>query len=79
MNERIVTVQEVPNSKRNKIEYMPDPYFRPLIGGLDIGIIAETSEIVYIAGLGYKYLGHNTSFTMFVCRMLGIKSRWSEQ
>jgi len=74
-----ITVQEVPNH-RNKIEGMPNPpCYRPLIDGLEIGIIAETSEVAYIAGLGYKYLGHvgGTSFTMFVCRILGIKSAWS--
>lgn len=73
-----ITVQEVPNH-RNKIEGMPNPYYKPFVDGKDINVVAETYEIAYIAGLGYKYLGHvgGTSFTMFVCRILGIKSAWS--
>jgi len=74
---REITVQEVHNH-RNKISGMPDLYYRPMIDGLEIGIVAETYEIAYIAGLGYKYLGDNSSFTIFVCRMLGIKLVWAE-
>ena len=75
--DRKITVQEVQNH-RNRIQDMPNPYYKAFVDGKDINISAETYDIAYIAGLGYKYLGHNNSFTGFVCRILGIKSVWSE-
>lgn len=77
--QREITVQEVSNHGKRVI-CMPDTYYHTLINGQEIGICAETYEIAYIAGLGYKYLGaHNSGcFVKLVCRMLGIKSVWSE-
>lgn len=77
--DRVITVQEVPNHK-NKIADMPNPYYRALIDGKEIGIIAETYDIALIAGIGYKYLRHSGCFCFikFACRMLDIKSVWSK-
>lgn len=77
MNDKLITVKEIGNHGKNEIEGLPDPYFKPVIDGKELSIIAETYEIAYIAGLGVKYLGHNSSFTMLTCRMLGIRSCWS--
>ena len=76
--DRVITIKEIGNYGKNKIDDMPSQYYKPFIDDKDINIVAETYDIAYIAGLGYKYLGHNTIFTSLVCRMLGIKSVWSE-
>jgi len=77
-NNRIITVKSIGNYGKNKIESMPETYYKPMIDDKELSLIAETYEIAYIAGLGVKYLGNNSSFTMLVCRMLGIKSEWSK-
>ena len=39
---------------------------------------AETEEVAFLLALQCKYLGPNSQFAKFACRMLGNKSAWAE-
>ena len=78
MNNDSITIKEIGNYGRNKVQGFPDPYYKPMIGAKEINVIAETEDIAYLLALNHKYLGPNDRFTKYACRILNIKSVWRE-
>lgn len=75
----MVEAKEVGNYGKNKIESIKtESYFKPVLNGKELNMIAETHDIAILLGLERKYCGINSQFTRFACRMLCIKSAWSE-
>ena len=48
------------------------------VDGKEMNFFAETEDVALLLALERKYLGLNSQFAKFACRMLGIKSAWSE-
>jgi len=57
---------------------LPDVLYAPLIDGEKLNCCAESEDIALLLALGHKYDGENSKFAKMACRMLGIKSKWSE-
>ena len=53
-------------------------HYKPVVDGKPLNMIAETEDIAIILALGHKYDGINSKFGTMACRMLNIKSVWSE-
>ena len=53
-------------------------WYKPVVDGKEYSSLAETEDIAYLLGLQFKYLGTNSQFISFVCRMLKIESVWTE-
>ena len=56
---------------------LPDILFKPIVDGKEINSLGETEDIAYLIGLEKKYLGDNSQFVKFACKMLEIKSAWT--
>ena len=75
----LVTVKKLPNTGRNRVNTIKsDWYYIPIIGDKEYRYISETEEVAFLMGIGIKYLGENTQFAKFACRMLGIKRVWTD-
>lgn len=75
----MVEVKEIGNYGKNKIDSIKtESYFKPVVNGKELNMIAESYDIAILLGLERKYCGLNSQFTKFACRMLGITSAWSE-
>jgi len=52
-----------------------DVYFQAIVDDKVLPYAAETYDIAYLIGLGYKYHGNiNNNFVTYACRMLKIDS-----
>lgn len=80
--DEVITIKEIKNTGDRRITTMPDVYYMPYVGDKRTGIAAETYDIAMLAGIAYKYFpneyGRANHFLTFACRMLKIKSVWSE-
>jgi hypothetical protein len=75
----MIEVKEIGNYGKNKIDSIEtESYFKPILNGVELNVIAETHDIALLLGLERKYCGLNNQFARFACRMLCIKSAWSE-
>lgn len=75
------TITEHENKTRKgskEFESIGDVYYRIQIDGKDLSKIADSYDVALLMYLEHKYLGINSQFVKFACRMLGIKSAWSE-
>ena len=73
-----ITVIQIGNYGKNKIEGFPETYYKPMIDGKELNFIAETPDVAFLLGMQVKYLGANEQFAKYACRMLNIKTCWSE-
>lgn len=78
MSDSVITIKEVGNYGINKINGYPENYYIPVINGKESNAVAETYEVAYLIGLQIKYVGYNENFAKYACRILNIKSAWSE-
>lgn len=63
------------------MEYIPgngETCYVPVVNGEELHYMAETEDIALLLGLGFKYDGESSRFAKMACRMLNIKSVWSE-
>jgi len=49
-------------------------YYTPVFPGSGIRYLAETPDVAFLYGLGFKYDGVNSQFAIMACRMLGIQA-----
>ncbi len=77
----MITVKAKNNRINKNQEYISgngDLVYVPVVDGKELNYIAETEDIALLIGLGYKYDGLNSRFATMACRMLKIKSAYSE-
>jgi hypothetical protein len=81
----MIEVKAVNNlhNKKPSMKWFPElpddeVVYKPIIDGKELNYIAETADIALLIGLGYKYDGANSRFAMMACRMLKIKSVYTD-
>jgi hypothetical protein len=75
----MITVKQYQNTGANNIPSLDViNYFKPVVDGKELSMIAETEDVALLIGIGYKHDGANSQFAKMAVRMLNIKSAWGE-
>ena len=75
----MIEIKAIDNTWHRNIESIhTDVYFVPVVDGKEYSCCAETKDVAMLIGLQIKYIGMNSQFAHFACRMLGIKSNWAK-
>jgi hypothetical protein len=52
--------------------------YKITVGDKELPHIADSEDVAFLIGLGYKYEGPNSKFATMACRMLKIDSLWAD-